>query len=60
MDEENAARKEMIIMEKAKGLEIRERAMECFGASRKKLAEQLGKEKEVKKTRRKSGEFFSG
>ena len=58
VDEENAAKKEMIIMEKAKGSEMRELVMECFGASRKRLAEQLGKEKEAKKSRRKSGELF--
>ncbi len=58
VDKENAARKEMIIMEKAKGSEMRERAMECFGASRKRLAVQLGKEKEAKKTRSNSGERF--
>ena len=29
-----------------------------YGASRKRLAEQLGKKKETKKTRRKSGELF--
>ena len=58
VDEENAARNEMIMMEKTKGAEMRERAMECYGASRKRLAEQLGKEKETKKTRRKSGELF--
>ena len=48
----------MIIIEKAKGSEMRERVMECLGASRKTSAEQLGKEKEAKKTRRKSGELF--
>ncbi len=51
MDDENAARKEVIIMEKAKRSEMRERAMECFGTSRKRLAEQLGNEKEAKKTK---------
>ncbi|CAB4039341.1 Hypothetical predicted protein, partial [Paramuricea clavata] len=56
MEEENIARKEVIEMEKAKGTEMRERAMECFGESRKRLAEQLGKEKGAK--RRTSGEVF--
>ncbi|CAB4004198.1 Hypothetical predicted protein [Paramuricea clavata] len=58
MEEENIARKEVIEMEKAKGTEMRERAMECLGESRKRLAEQLGKEKEAKKTRKTSGEVF--
>ena len=58
MEEENIARKEVVEMEKAKGSAMRERAMECFGESRKRLAEQLGKDKEAKKTRRTSGEVF--
>ena len=44
-------------MEKAKGLEMRERAMECYGETRKRVPEHLGKEKKLKK-RRKSGEIF--
>lgn len=58
MEEENIARKEVIEMEKEKGSEIRERAIECFGESRKRLAKQLGKQKEAKKNRRTSGEIF--
>ena len=58
VDEENAASNEMIIIEKAKGSEMRERVMECLGGIKKRLAEQLGKEEEAKKTRRKSGELF--
>lgn len=58
MEEENIARKEVIEMEKEKGSEIRERAIDCFGESRKRLAKQLGKQKEAKKNRRTSGEIF--
>ena len=44
-------------MEKAKGLEMRERAMECYGETRKRVLDNLGKEKKLKK-RRKSSEIF--
>lgn len=57
MEEENVLRKETVEMEKAKGLEMRERAMECLGETRKRVLGQLGKEKEPK-MRRKSGEMF--
>ena len=57
MGEEMVLRKETAEMEKAKGLEMRERAMECYGETRKRVLEHLGKEKKPQK-RRKSGEMF--
>ena len=57
MGEEIVVRKETAEMEKAKGLEMRERAMECYGETRKRVLDNLGKEKKLKK-RRKSGEIF--
>jgi AAA15 family ATPase/GTPase len=58
MEEENVLRKETIEMEKAKGFEMRERALECFGETRKRVLEQMGKGKQPAKKRRKSGEMF--
>ena len=55
MGEEMVLRKQTAEMEK--GLEMRERAMECYGETRKRVLEHLGKEKKPQK-RRKSGEMF--
>ena len=41
MEEENVLRKETVEMEKAKGLEMRERAMECLDETRKRVYRQL-------------------
>ena len=49
MGEEMVLRKETAKMEKEKGLEIRERAMECYDELRKRVLEHLGKEKKHKK-----------
>ena len=57
MGEEMVLRKETAEMEKAKGLEMRERAMECYGETRKRVLEHYGKETKPQK-RRKSGEMF--
>ena len=57
MGEEIVLRKETAEMEKAKGLEMQERAMECYGETRKRLLDHLGKEKKLKK-KRKSSEIF--
>lgn len=60
MEEENIARKEVIEMEKEKGSEIRERAIECCGESRKRLASSWGSRKRQRKIGEHLGKYLSG
>ena len=59
MDDENAARKEMIIMEKAKGSEMREQAMEFFWGVEKKISRAIGKRERGKEDQKIVGRTFS-
>ena len=54
MGEEMVLRKKTAKMEKEKGLDIREKAMECYDELRKRVLEHLGKPQK----RRKAGELF--
>lgn len=57
MENEEAKKKQNSEKEKAQALEMRERAMETFGETRKRATVSKGNEEQVKK-RRSSGDMF--
>ena len=59
VDEQNAASNEMIIIEKAKGSEMRERVMECLGGIKKKVGRAIGEGGRGKEDQKKVGGTFS-